>query len=187
MAKEAPEPAEAAPAKSKKGLIIIVAAVVVALAIGVGVAVLLMKKNHAASAEGEDGKTEHVEKKKEKPAAPPVISKLDQFTVKLQPDGEKAEQYLQVTIELEMLDAPAAERVKLFLSKIRANILLILLGKKASDISTPDGVKKLGSEVTLEVNKILNGSGEASAEAKKAAPAADDPVQAANITQIIIQ
>ncbi len=39
----------------------------------------------------------------------------------------------------------------------------------------------------VETGTISNGSGEASAEAKKAAPAADDPVQAANITQIIIQ
>lgn len=185
-AKEAPEQAEA-PKNGKKGLIIIIAAVVLALVIGVGAAMVLMKKSHPPEDEGEEGQTEHVEKKKsKKPAAPPVIAKLDQFTVKLQPEGDKADQYLQVTIELEMLDAPAAEQVKVFLSKIRANILLILLGKTGSALSTPEGVKALAAEVTREVNRILNG-GEAGGEAKKPEPAADDPVQGANITQIIIQ
>lgn len=191
MSKASPEQADAPAKGGKKNLLIIIVAVVLALVIGVGAALFLTKKNHAADAEGADGEGEqaaHSEKKKAKNVAPPVIAKLDQFTVKLQPDGDKADQYLQVTIELEMLDAPAAEKVKVFLSKIRANILLILLGKTAPDVSTPEGVKSLAAEVTHEVNNILNGgSGTANADSKKPGPAPDDPVQGANITQIIIQ
>lgn len=78
--------AEGAPAKpNKKRLMMIIGAVVAVLALGGGgAAFFMMKKSHKEPTEAEEAKAEKA--KKIKAEAPPVIVKLDQFTVKLQPD-----------------------------------------------------------------------------------------------------
>ncbi|MBP9712237.1 MAG: flagellar basal body-associated FliL family protein [Sterolibacterium sp.] len=185
MAK-APEKAEAneaaaPPAKSKKTLIIIIVAVVLVLVIGA--AMILMKKSHPP-AEGEEGKTEKVEKAKKKPDAPPIVVKLDQFTVKLQPDEGKPEQYMQTTAEMEVQDNAAAEHIKVYMSRIRAKILLILLGKTPSEISTPQGIELLTTEIRNEVNTILDGTVRPPGTLKAGE---DDAVRAVYLTQFIVQ
>lgn len=175
------EPAEDAVPKSKnKLLIIILVSVVLVLALGGGAAFFLMKKNHAA-AEDEETTTEQTKKKAE---APPVIVKLEPFTVKLQPDEGKPEQYMQTIVEIEVLDAHVAEKMKSYTAKIRSRIVLLFMGKKPSELSTPEGVEKLANEIRNMLNEITDGSTKPP-ETTKATP--KDSVQAVYMTQFIIQ
>lgn len=184
MAK-APTPAESAdesPKKNSKMLLIIIIALVLVLILGGGAAVLLMKKSQQPLTEDDEVRQEKIERiKSEKP---PVMVKLDQFTVKLQPEQNMPEQYMQTVVEFEVLDNQAADRTKVFMSKIRAKILLILLGKTAAEISTPQGVELLTTEIRNETNHILDGTDR---PADRQLPGPDDSVQAVYLTQFIIQ
>lgn len=185
MAKATEKPEEAATEvspKSNKKLIIIVAAVAIVLILGGVGGFLMMKKNQQAAEEVDEAKAEKIKKIKEE--TPPVIVKLDQFTVKLQPDEGRPEQYMQTVIELEVQDAMVADRVKTYMSKIRARLLLLLLGKTPSELSSPEGVEFLAAEIRNEINQILDGTVRPKGTLK-AGP--DDSVQAVYLTQFIIQ
>ncbi len=144
---------EAAPKKSKKMLIIIVAAVV-GLALAGGGAFLLLGKKKKAAAEGEDDQADE-----EKPAAhadpkaPPVFVPLEPFVVNLQP--ENGEQYLQVVISFRVADSHTGDQIKLLMPEIRHRILMLLSGKKASEIANPEGREALAAEIRTEANSSL--------------------------------
>lgn len=193
MAK-APEKTEGdAPAQGSKKKLIIIIAVVVVLLVGAIAGFLIIKKSHPPADEEEaDGGASHKSAKaKKKPEAAPVIVKLDQFTVKLQPDEEaRADHYMQATLELEVLDNAAAERVKVFISKIRAKVLLMLMGKTPAEMSTPQGIEKLTNDIRTEINGILDGAPAtpaATATAASTKPNPDDSVQAVYLTQFLVQ
>ena len=183
MAK-APEKTEAAAEKpGKKRLILIIGLVLVLLVGAGGAAFFVMKKNHQQATEG-DEEAPAKRKAKPKPEHPPAIVKLDQFTVKLRSDEGKNEQYMQAVVELEARDPSVADLTKGYMSQIRAKILLILMGKTPSEISSPEGVETLSVELRNAVNQILDGNPRAPDATKTAA---DDPVQAVYLTQFIIQ
>jgi len=177
--------AEPAPAKSKKLLIIILIALVLILAIGGGVGFLLWKKSKAA---GEDGETEakHAVMK-------PVFVKLESFTVKLQPDeGKQEQQFMQTVPELKVRDDHVAEKTKTYMPEIRHNMLLLLSSRKPSDLSTPQGMEKLASDIRDVTNKILDDGtkkpsekGKEHSEKGKVDP--EDPVQAVLFSTFIVQ
>ncbi|MBI3525156.1 MAG: flagellar basal body-associated FliL family protein [Betaproteobacteria bacterium] len=169
---EAP-PVEAAP-KKKKLLLIIVVGLVLALVVGGGAAFILLKKRANADPDAEQVK----------PEKPPTFVKLDPFTVKLQPEDGKPEQYMQTTPELKVLDSHVAEKAKVYMPEIRHNMLLLLSGKKPSELSTPQGMEKLSMEIRNKVNQILGGEAQAADNAKVGQ---DDPVQAVLFSTFIIQ
>ncbi len=186
MAKAPDKPEEAAteaapPKANKKRLIIIIGAVVLLLVLSATGAYFWKK---GQKAESDDPKVEHTKKEKGKAEAPPVIVKLDQFTVKLQSDENKPEQYMQTVIELEVIDNQAAEKVKVLTSKIRSKVLLLLMGKTPSELSSPQGVETLSAEIRNQINQIVDG-GSHPPGTIKAGP--DDSVQAVYLTQFIIQ
>jgi flagellar FliL protein len=181
------------PKKSKKLLFIIVGAVVALALIGGGAAFFLMKgKAEPVDEEGDEppAKTEKVTKaKKGHEEAPPVFVKLDAFTVKLQTEQQEA--YLQAVPELRVLDAHLGDKIKQYTPEIRHRLLLILSGKKASDISTPQGVQKLANEMRVAINAIIEPPAprkkgkEAEEPSDHAGP--DEPVQSVLFTSFIIQ
>jgi len=161
-AKKAPAPAAEgeAPVPKKKGklLILVGGAVLLLVVLVVGAMLLLKKPDHGEEEEEEEAPPpKEVKKKKDKkPDAPPVFTKLDPFVVRLQ--GEPgAESYVQLTPELRVLDLLLVERVKQFMPKIRNDLLLILAGKSAADLSTPAGVKRLSNEMREAINAIIDG------------------------------
>lgn len=169
-------PAEAVP-KKKKLLLIIIVGLVLVLAVGGGAAFILLKKNNSADA---DPNAEHAVKHE----VPPTFVKLEPFTVKLQPEEGKPEQFMQTTPELKVLDKHVAEKAKVYMPEIRHNILLLLSSKKPSELSTPQGMEKLSMEIRNESNRILGGEANPSATAKIGA---EDPVQAVMFSSFIIQ
>lgn len=177
---KAEEPAaEPAVSSNKKRLIIIIVGVLLAVTLG-GVGFYVWKKGQKA--EGEEPKVENT--KKGHADAPPAMFKLDQFTVKLQADENKSEQYIQTVIELEMIDSHAADKAKGLNAKIRSKILLLLMSKTSSELSSPQGVESLSAEIRNNINEVLDG-GVHPPGTIKAGP--DDSVQAVYLTQFIIQ
>ena len=65
--------------------------------------------------------------------------------------AETQEAYVQAIPELKLLDAQVAEQVKLFMPEIRHNVLMILAGKKASELGTPQGMQ--GSRPIILLNQ----------------------------------
>lgn len=139
-AKKEEAPAEAP--KSNKKMIIIAAAA--ALLIGGGAAWYFMKGNNANHAE---------EKKVEAPKEPTFIP-LEAFTVNLQHE-ESSDQYLQVTLALKVLDPALTETIKAVLPEIRSKLNLLLSSKRASELSTVEGKKKLAEDIVTEANSVL--------------------------------
>lgn len=193
MADKKPEASDSAPPKKKPKLLlfIIIGIVLLALA-GGGAAFYLMKKNANVDDE-EDGEvvTKSSKKAKSEPEAPPIFVRLEPFTVKLQVEQQDA--YVQATPELRVLNAPVGDRVKQYMPEIRHKVLLIMSGKKSSELSTPQGVQGLSNEIRASVNGILDGQPNTKGKAAEAAPtpkdtaAPHDSVQAVLFTSFIIQ
>lgn len=186
---EAPAEGEAPPKKKNKKLLIgLIAALVVVLGGGGAAYFLMKKKAHDADAEeGDDppAKTAKIKKKKGDKAAAPIFTKLDPFVVKLQVEQQEA--YVQAIPELKLLDAPVADQIKQFMPEIRHKVLLILAGKKASDLSTPAGMQVLANQIRVSINATLNGDAPNAALEKQDAGEPDDPVQAVFFSSLIIQ
>lgn len=188
MAKAPAKQEEPAPKakSSKKFLIIIIAAVLLVVLLGGGVAAFLLMKKKGDAEDG-DAEPKKNAAKSAKHQAAPVFVRLEPFTVKLQPDPEKQqEQYLQLVPELRVLDAPVADKIKLYMPEIRHKMLLMLSSKKAAELATPQGVDKLSTDLRNQVNLIVDGE-QKTAPPADGKPRAEDSVQSVLFTSFIIQ
>jgi flagellar FliL protein len=141
--------AEAAPAAGGKNkLFIMIGAAVLVLGLGGGAGWYFL---HASAAESaEPGKKDHGDsKKKKKDEHPPEYLAVEPFTVNLQP--ENGDQYLQVAFTLQVGGAEQAELIKANMAKVRSRVLLLLSGKKASEINTVEGKQQLAGEILAVV------------------------------------
>ncbi|TAJ83659.1 MAG: flagellar basal body-associated protein FliL [Gallionellaceae bacterium] len=127
--------------KNNKKLIIIIAVLVLVIAGGAGW--YFMKGKNAGQAE---------EHKVEAPKEPKFIP-LEAFTVNLQ--REEADQFLQVSITLKVLEPEVEEKIKAVLPEIRSKLNLLLSGKRPSELATTEGKKKLAEEIATETNGVL--------------------------------
>jgi flagellar FliL protein len=148
-----PKADAAAPAASggKGKLLAMIGAAVVVLGLGGGAGWYFM---HGSSAEAaaEPAKKEHTgSKKKKKDEAPPEYVAIDSFTVNLQP--EHGDQYLQVAFTLQVEGPEQVELIKANMAKVRSRVLLLLSGKKPSEISTVEGKQQLAGEILAAVNQ----------------------------------
>ncbi|SDC20119.1 flagellar FliL protein [Massilia sp. PDC64] len=148
-----PKADAAAPAAGggKAKLLIMIGAAVVVLGLGGGAGWYFM---HGSSAEAaaEPAKKEHSgSKKKKKDEAPPEYVAIEPFTVNLQP--EHGDQYLQVAFTLQVEGPEQVELIKANMAKVRSRVLLLLSGKKASEISTVEGKQQLAGEILAAVNE----------------------------------
>lgn len=183
MAKEekTADNAEAAPPKkSKKLLIIIVAAVLFVVLAGGGAAFFLMKKGNEHADDEEVAAEKESAKKKSGKEAVPVYIPMEPFTVNLVP--ETGDQYLQVTINVEAVDAAVGEKLKVHMPKLRNKIMLILSSKKSSELAPREGKEQLADEIKESINSVI-GTGEP-AKGKKEA---EDPIKEVLFTSFIIQ
>lgn len=87
-----------------------------------------------------------------KPEVPkvPVFVVIDPFTVNLQSEG--TDQFLQVALTLQVMSNEQVDQFKLYMPQIRSRILTLLSSKRASEISTPEGKKKLIGDI-MSVSK----------------------------------
>jgi flagellar FliL protein len=144
------------PAGSKKKLIVIVAAAVLLLGGGGGAAWYVMHSGDdtAAAHDTKDSK----KKKKEKSDVKPEYVPVEQFTVNLQP--ETGEQYLQVQFTLQVEGAEQSTLIKDNMAIVRNRVLLLLSGKKASEISTVQGKQQLAAEIQAIIREPFEKEGD---------------------------
>ncbi len=178
----------AVPAKAgkKKLLIIVLATLLLLGAAGGGLLFWLKARAHAAAlAEEGDDAAEHAgagAAHKRDPNAVPVFLALENFTVNLA--DRDAERYAQIGISLELEDAKAGERIKLFMPAIRNNILMVLSHKRSTDLLDREGKEQLAAEVLSETERAL---GYEPAAAGKKADDTPRPVRAVQFSNFIIQ
>lgn len=142
-----------APSGGKGKLFIIIGAAVLVLALGGGGAAWYFMHGSGEEAAAEPAKKEHSssKKKKKKNEAPPEYVAVEPFTVNLQP--EHGDQYLQVAFTLQVDSPEQVELIKANMAKVRSRVLLLLSGKKASEISTVEGKQQLAGEILAAVNE----------------------------------
>ncbi|MFW2455598.1 flagellar basal body-associated protein FliL [Methyloversatilis discipulorum] len=202
MAKAAATPDEAgADAPKKKGnkMLVIIIALLVVVILGGAAAFFMMGGNHAD--EGEDGeevvaeddheaaakeaKKAKLKKKKDAEAKglPPVFVELDPFTVNLQPETA-VDQYLQVKATLRVDEQPAADNLKAYMPEIRHRVLMLLSGKKASELGSAEGREQLAEDIKHAVNAIV---GEVPRNRKGEPEEPIGPVESVLFTSFIVQ
>ncbi len=139
-------------ASKKKLLIIVLASVLVAGGVGGGAAWYFLH-GKADKEESAPSKKKHAASK----AGPPVFVPIDAFTVNLQP--ENGEQYLQIAFTLQASSPEEMDLIKLNMPKVRSRLLLLLSGKKASELNTVEGKQQLAAEIIGQVNQPFEGAG----------------------------
>jgi flagellar FliL protein len=151
--------AAAAPAGGgKKKMFAIVGALVVVLGLGGAGAAWFMMHNGGGEEVAEAPKKEHGSKKKKKAEAPAEYLAVEPFTVNLQP--ETGDQYLQVAFTLQVDGPEQAEVIKANMAKVRSRVLLLLSGKKASEINTVEGKQQLAGEILAVVKEPFDQHGD---------------------------
>ena len=146
--------------KNNKKMVIIIAAVV--LAIGGGAGWYFVKSKNS----------DHQEVKVEQPKEPKFIA-LDTFTVNLQ--REEADQFLQINISLKFFEPELEEKIKAVMPEIKSKLNLLLSSKRASELVTVAGKRKLATDIATEANNVLGVHVEAAAHKPElaATPAVD--------------
>jgi len=194
MADAKKEAAAAAPPAKKGKLLIIIISVVVLLLIVGGGGVFYMLQQQKAQQEAlyaDDVPERAAVKKKRKPRqnpdAPPVFTKLESFVVKLQSPPDTPDSYVQATPELKLAEAAVTEQVNLLMPEIRHKLLLIIAGKTAADLSTPQGMQALANQIRVSINASLTGEKPAPNAAEQDEAPYDAPVQGVFFSSLIIQ
>lgn len=140
-------------ASKKKLIIIILASVLVAGGVGGGAAWYFLHGKGDQEESSPSKKKKHSAAK----AGPPVFVPIDSFTVNLQP--ENGEQYLQIAFTLQVANAEEMDSIKLNMPKVRSRLLLLLSGKKASELNTVEGKQQLAAEIINQVNQPFEDRG----------------------------
>lgn len=141
--------ADAAPAKSSKKMLFIIVGLVLVLVIGGAAAFFMM------GGKKKGGEEEHAEEKSE--AKAPTFVVIEPFVVNLQ--QETGDQYLQVAMTLQVADGATAEALKLYMPQVRSRLLMVLSSKKASELLTNEGKRKLTDEIVDQLGEPFSGKG----------------------------
>jgi flagellar FliL protein len=150
--------ADAAPAAgSKKKLMIMAIAGVLVLGGGAGAGWFFLQGGDAEAAHGEEASAKK-KKKKEKENVKAEYVPIEAFTVNLQP--ENGDQYLQVQFTLQVDGPEQAVLIKDNMAKVRSRVLLLLSGKKASEINTVEGKQQLAGEIKAAVQVPFDEDGD---------------------------
>jgi flagellar protein FliL len=153
---EAAAPAAAGGGKGK--LMMIVGAAVLVLGLGGGGAAWYFMHGSGDAEAHEEAPKKETKKKKKKEEAPAEYIAVEPFTVNLQP--ENGDQYLQVAFTLQVEGGEQAELIKNNMAKVRSRVLLLLSGKKASEISTVEGKQQLAGEILAAVKEPFDAHGD---------------------------
>lgn len=172
-----PPPANEAGAPKKKRLkLILIIGIAVLLVVIVAVAAILLLSPHAEDSEDAAGET-GAAKAVSTAASPPVFMEIDTFTVNLLSEG--GDQYLQLAVTLELTGSEVADKVRLYMPRLRNQVMLLLSGKKPADLASKEGKELLARELRDEINSVI-------------APTAiggkpETPVKAVLFTSFIVQ
>ena len=82
--------------------------------------------------------------------AGPAYLPVESFTVNLQP--ETGEQFLQVGMTLQLANSDHKNLINTKMNIVRSRVLLLLSEKKASELLSADGKKKLSHDIAVALN-----------------------------------
>ena len=139
----AAQPAQAAPAKRGKARWLIALVMLVLIAGASGGAWWYLRGSHEPQA-------------KSTAVKPPVFHSMEPFTVNLL--EENGDHYLQVAVVLQVEEDKVTEQVKTYLPIIRNRILLLLSGKRPSELATPEGKERLVAEILKATREAIPGT-----------------------------
>lgn len=177
MSKSSEPAAEGAAGGKKKSPLILIIVGVLVLALGGGGAWFFLGKKSGG----------HQAAEKPKHETPPVFVTLEPFVVNLAGD---AQHYLQVGIDLRVVDPHVPDKIKQHLPEIRNAVLLLLSSKTVEDLASMEQKNRLRAEIRTAVNKPLGirtplppkpkkpaetAGGEGSGEAHAAEPGKEEP------------
>jgi flagellar FliL protein len=111
----------------------------------------------AESAHAEDAPAKK-KKKKDKEHVKAEYVPVESFTVNLQP--ENGDQYLQIQFTLQVEGPEQVALLKDNMAKVRSRVLLLLSGKKASEINTVAGKQQLAAEIKAVVQEPFDEGGD---------------------------
>ncbi|MBK7050001.1 MAG: flagellar basal body-associated FliL family protein [Rhodoferax sp.] len=173
-----------------KKLILIGGVGVLVLALIGGGAVFFLSKKKTDDKEAEE--VVHVV-----PKGPPTFLPLENMVVNLaDPGGEKV---AQVGVTLELSDAKAIEKVKMYLPSIRSGILLLISQRTAEELLLIEGKESLDADILKEAARPFAASDDGhAAKPKKDAPKSkkksaekavpdDSPVRGVHFSSFIVQ
>lgn len=195
MSAPAPAPAaegDAPPKKSKLKLILI-GVLVLLLAGGGGGAFLLMSKKKP---KGDDDHAEEAAPQQiSVPKVPPTFLALENVVVNLADPG--GERLIQLGLTLQIADAKVADQVKVYMPRIRNDVIRLVSQRTTQDLLHPDGKEKLAAAILRAVGEplgLVNDDEEEEEEdspkakkKKKKAVKAPSPIQAVLFSSFIIQ
>ena len=132
------------------------------------------------------------------PKGPPTFLPLDNMVVNLaDPGGEKV---AQIGVTLELTDAKATDKVKIYLPSIRSGILLLISQRTAEELLQIEGKEKLAADILREAGRPFGAAdaGHPPAKPKKEAAKAkkknteksavdDSPVRGVHFSSFIVQ
>jgi flagellar protein FliL len=133
----------APPAKKKKSKLLLIVMLVLGLGTAGGAGWWFL------------GRAQEPTEAKAAPVKPPMFHTLEPFTVNLA--EENGDHYLQLSVVYQVADEKAVEGVKTYLPIIRNRILLLLSGKRPSELATPEGKQKLVEELVGAARASLPG------------------------------
>jgi flagellar FliL protein len=152
------EAAAAPAAGGKNKLFMMIGAAVLVLGLGGGAGWYFLHGSGGAEAAEPAKKDQGSSKKKKKDEHPPEYLAIESFTVNLQP--ENGDQYLRVAFTLQVDGAQQVELIKANMAKVRSRVLLLLSGKKASEINTVEGKQQLAGEILAAVKTPFSEHGD---------------------------
>lgn len=173
------------PRKSKKVLLITLLAVLV-LGLGGAGGWFYLSKKHASLDDEEPAHATPVAK------GPPTYLPIDNMVVNLaDPGGEKV---AQVGVTLELLDAKASDKVKVYMPAIRSGVLMLISQRTAEELLLREGKEKLAADILEEAARHFVSEvseGKAASKSKSAAKGKPDsdtnPVRGVLFSSFIIQ
>lgn len=133
---------EAKPKPKKKLVLVGVTALVLLLGGGAGAWYVL-----------KDKRSPEEKKAAEAESLQAIFTPLDPFTVNLQ--REEGDQVLQVGLSLKYYNKDLDDKIKNAMPEIRSSLLLLLSSKRASELVSVAGKKKLANEIIVSTNTIL--------------------------------
>ncbi|WP_445157883.1 flagellar basal body-associated protein FliL [Halomonas sp. E14] len=84
----------------------------------------------------------------------PIFVKIDPFTVNLA-DDNFGSRLLYLGLSLKVGDKETQDILQEHMPQVRSRLLMLLSGKQAAELTSPDGKRRLGEEITAVISDPL--------------------------------
>lgn len=143
---------EPSSARPRKKTLIVASIVILLLLAGFFTALRLAATRNQEAVGPGDASVAHSEAAR----ATPIFVRFDPITVKLKDDEDGRERYLQVLLDIRVLNTAASEKAKAHMPELRNLALEIFMSQTAAALSTPAGIDQVARDLQANLNQILD-------------------------------